>query len=407
MISRTRHCFNFAICKHKFGSLEDNKKLFSIWTIGGTRHCLNLHFVSKWSPQKFPRSALRKPSILRTCFAARQSRCMKSSVSFVMGQMLSEPVTTKESAAVQNHLFKVGSSCMQGWRNTMEDVHCHLLSLPEAPETAFFAVYDGHGGARVAEYAGQHLHRFICETPEFRAGNIVEGLKKGFLNMDQAMLEKEAVSDEVEGSTAICVLIRDNHLYCANVGDSRAVACVHGASHPLSKDHKPNNEEEMKRIVAAGGWVEFDRVNGNLALSRALGDFTFKRNTRVSATEQIIISMPDVVVEKVTPEWEFVIIACDGIWDVMSNEDVVAFVRLKIGEAMEPEKICEELMTRCLAPDRELCGLGCDNMTVVLVCFLHGKPYTNLVTKCGGATAHATGGTVSKKKKEGVAVASN
>lgn len=63
-----------------------------------------------------------------------------------MGQTLSEPVTTKESACCQNSELKVGSSCMQGWRITMEDAHTHILSLPEDPGTSFFAVYDGHGG---------------------------------------------------------------------------------------------------------------------------------------------------------------------------------------------------------------------------------------------------------------------
>lgn len=63
-----------------------------------------------------------------------------------MGQTLSEPVTSKESACCQNSQFRVGSSCMQGWRINMEDSHTHILSLPDDPETAFFAVYDGHGG---------------------------------------------------------------------------------------------------------------------------------------------------------------------------------------------------------------------------------------------------------------------
>lgn len=72
------------------------------------------------------------------------------------------------------------------------------------------------------------------------------------------------------------------------MGDSRAVACVSGAAHPLSFDHKPANENEARRIVAAGGWIEFNRVNGNLALSRALGDFAFKKNDQKSPEEQIV-----------------------------------------------------------------------------------------------------------------------
>lgn len=75
------------------------------------------------------------------------------------------------------------------------------------------------------------------------------------------------------------------------MGDSRAIASVSGRVEPLSYDHKPSNYEEKKRIVAAGGWVEYNRVNGNLALSRALGDFIFKKNQRVSPEEQIVTGM--------------------------------------------------------------------------------------------------------------------
>lgn len=77
-------------------------------------------------------------------------------------------------------------------------------------------------------------------------------------------------------------------IFQANVGDSRAIACVAGHVIPLSFDHKPSNEDEAKRINAAGGWVELNRVNGNLALSRALGDFVFKRNEKKRPEEQIV-----------------------------------------------------------------------------------------------------------------------
>ncbi|XP_013793509.1 probable protein phosphatase 2C T23F11.1 [Limulus polyphemus] len=88
------------------------------------------------------------------------------------------------------------------------------------------------------------------------------------------------MKDELAGTTAVVVLLKGNKIYCGNVGDSRAVASVGGRVQQLSYDHKPGNEAETKRIIAAGGWVEFNRVNGNLALSRALGDFVFKKNEK-------------------------------------------------------------------------------------------------------------------------------
>lgn len=161
---------------------------------------------------------------------------------------------------------------------------------------------------------------------------------------------------------------------------------------PLSRDHKPTLKEERRRIEAAGGFVEYKRVNGNLALSRALGDFIFKRNDHKSPQEQIVTAFPEVQQFTIDENWEFVILACDGIWDVMTSEEVVQFVRTRLAHTRDagvesanvtihPEEICEELLNCCLAPDA-LMGTGCDNMTVVLVCFLHGKPCSYLVSRC-------------------------
>lgn len=205
-----------------------------------------------------------------------------------MGQTLSEPVTAKVTSCCKNRYFRVGSSSMQGWRTSMEDAHTHILSLPDDPGTAFFAVYDGHGGAKVSEYAGKHLHKYVTKQDTYLAGDIVEALKQAFLEIDNVMLEEESLKQEDGGTTAVVVVVRDDQLFCANAGDSRAVASVRGIAEPLSKDHKPSNDEEYDRITSAGGWVQYNRVNGNLALSRALGDFVFKRNVTKRPEEQIV-----------------------------------------------------------------------------------------------------------------------
>lgn len=296
-----------------------------------------------------------------------------------MGQTLTEPVTAKETSCCSNEFVKVGASCMQGWRINMEDAHTHLLSLAEDKEAAFFAVYDGHGGAKVAQYAGNNLHKKIASHPSYKKGDIIEAIKLSFLEVDSDMLKDESMRDELAGTTAVIVLLKNGKIYCGNVGDSRAVASVAGEVQQLSFDHKPGNEGETKRIVAAGGWVEYNRVNGNLALSRALGDFVFKKNEKKPPEEQIVTAYPDVVVKDLTLDHEFIVLACDGIWDVMTNDEVVDFIRTRIAARMDPEQICEELMTRCLAPDCQMGGLGCDNMTVVLVCLTQGE---DLAKKC-------------------------
>lgn len=298
-----------------------------------------------------------------------------------MGQTLSEPVTAKETAICQDENYKVASSCMQGWRTSMEDSHTHILSLPDDPATTWFSVFDGHGGSIVAKYASKHLHKYVIQRPEFPE-DIPAALKQGFLDIDNAMLNEEQIKEQMAGSTAICCLIRENKLYCANSGDSRAIACRNGQLVILSNDHKPNNPEEMDRIYNAGGWVEFNRVNGNLALSRALGDFLFKRNQLISPEQQIVTALPEVTVHDLNEEWDFIVLGCDGIWDVQTNQAVINFVTESIAEGKYPESICEELLTYCLAPVCQMGGLGGDNMTLIIVACLHGKPWENLVEKC-------------------------
>lgn len=271
---------------------------------------------------------------------------------------------------------------MQGWRINMEDAHIHLLSLPEEKNCAFFAVYDGHGGAKVAQHSSKHLHHRIINQPDFKQGNIESAIRKGYIEFDHEMLQDDEIREDLAGTTAVCVIIKEKKLFCGNVGDSRAIGSVNGKVEILSVDHKPNNDDERKRITAAGGWVEFNRVNGNLALSRALGDFIFKRNSDKRAEEQVVTAAPDVITKTITGDWEFILIACDGIWDVLTNEEALSFVRTRVAKQIPPETICEELMTRCLAPNCQMGGLGCDNMTVVLCLLLHGQPYSTLAAKC-------------------------
>lgn len=97
-------------------------------------------------------------------------------------------------------------------------------------------------------------------------GDIESALRKGFIDFDREMASDEEIREDLAGTTAICVVIKDNQLFCGNVGDSRAIASVNGNVELLSMDHKPNNDEERKRITAAGGWVEFNRVNGKYFL---------------------------------------------------------------------------------------------------------------------------------------------
>jgi protein phosphatase 2C family protein 2/3 len=151
------------------------------------------------------------------------------------------------------------------------------------------------------------------------------------------------------------------------------VISIAGKSKPLSYDHKPVDPKESQRIVNAGGFVEFGRVNGNLALSRAIGDFEFKQNPNLPAEQQAVTCYPDVIEHTITDEDEFFVLACDGIWDCMTNQQVVNYVRHHLAEKTKLQDICEQMMDHCLAPDSDGGGVGCDNMSVMIIAILNGK----------------------------------
>jgi serine/threonine protein phosphatase PrpC len=117
-------------------------------------------------------------------------------------------------------------------------------------------------------------------------------------------------------------------LTVANAGDSRAVLCrANGIVQPLSFDHKPQQDREMMRIIRAGGFVnQFGRVNGNLNLSRSIGDLKYKQVPGIPPPDQMITAEPDIMQIALQPDDEFVILGCDGIWDCLSNESAVEYV---------------------------------------------------------------------------------
>ncbi|KAG9284541.1 hypothetical protein G9A89_014145 [Geosiphon pyriformis] len=291
-----------------------------------------------------------------------------------MGQTLSEPIKEKQSSSEGDQRVIYAASAMQGWRISMEDAHTTLLELAGHQGYSFFAVYDGHGGPNVAKYSGTHLHERIAKDEAFSKGNFHKAIINGFLGTDEDLKKDPQYASDPSGCTAVIALITpDQKIIVGNAGDSRAVLSVKGEAQEMSKDHKPVNKEESTRIRKAGGFVEFGRVNGNLALSRAVGDFEFKQNTNLPAEEQIVTALPEIKEFTLNNDTEFLVLACDGIWDCLSSQNVISFIRKEIGERNNLKVACENLMDHCLANDSELGGIGCDNMTVIIVGFLHGK----------------------------------
>jgi len=264
----------------------------------------------------------------------------------------------------------------------MEDAHNAILDLQNTDEPkkttleerlSFFSVFDGHGGDMTAKFCGENVYKILAKQAAFGIGDYEKALKDSFLATDKAMLEDTSFYDEGSGSTVTAALFTNGKIYVANAGDSRAVLSAKGKAKPLSYDHKPWNEVEKSRITAAGGFVECGRVSNKLAMSRAIGNFKYKMSDTLPPEEQIVTAFPDVIVHEITDDDEFLVIACDGIWDCRSSQNVISFVRRGIVSKQELHTICENLMDYCLAPGSDPEGPGGDNMTMIVIGLLHGK----------------------------------
>ncbi|XP_051225244.1 probable protein phosphatase 2C 8 [Lolium perenne] len=204
----------------------------------------------------------------------------------------------------------------------------------ENGQEGFFAVYDGHGGSRVAEACRERMHVVLAEEvrrlrrrvgSEWQGGasdddgaRWKEAMAACFARVDGEVGadddDTDAASEQTVGSTAVVAVVGPRRIVVANCGDSRAVLSRGGAPVPLSSDHKPDRPDELERVEAAGGrvinWNGY-RILGVLATSRSIGDYYLK---------PYVIAEPEVTIMDRTDKDEFLILASDGLWDVMSND---------------------------------------------------------------------------------------
>ena len=279
-----------------------------------------------------------------------------------MGAFLDKPKTEKHNQCGEGNGLRYGLGSMQGWRVEMEDAHTAVIGLPLGlKDWSFFAVFDGHAGAKVSAYCAEQLLQAITLNEDFRSSvdaeefqptseMVKKGIKKGFLSLDDKMREMPEMmsGDDKSGSTAVCVLLSPNHIFFANCGDSRGVLSRAGKVHFSTQDHKPFHPLEKERICNAGGSVMIQRVNGSLAVSRALGDFEYKSVEGKGPCEQLVSPEPDVIAEDRTGDDEFLVLACDGIWDVMTNEELCDFIRNRMQLTDNLENVCNLVIDTCL-----------------------------------------------------------
>lgn len=247
------------------------------------------------------------------------------------------------SAEVVRECPKFGVTSVCGRRRDMEDAvsvfpsFC-LQKKQMSDGYHFFGVFDGHGCSHVAARCRDRLHEILKEQVE-GAGEAVEWkgtLERSFELMDEEVRERsgplkstwscrcdlQTPQSDAVGSTAVVAIVTPEKIIVSNCGDSRAVLCRNGVAVPLSSDHKPDRPDELLRIEAAGGRVIYwdgARVLGVLAMSRAIGDNYLK---------PYVISEPEVTITDRTAEDECLIIASDGLWDVVSNETACGVARM-------------------------------------------------------------------------------
>lgn len=207
----------------------------------------------------------------------------------------------------------------------MEDAHTIEDKFNGDDRQGFFGVYDGHGGKSAALFCQEHFHKFLAEELTAAGDNVDDDavveqvFRKAYEKTDAAM--KETIPSA--GACAVTALIRTKKngkrfLYVANAGDSRAILNHGGNAVTLTQDHKATVESEAQRVAAAGGFIKNERVNGMIAISRALGDHCMK---------MFIISEPHFKAVELTPEDTQLILACDGVWDVISEQEAFDLIK--------------------------------------------------------------------------------
>ncbi|TQD93287.1 hypothetical protein C1H46_021109 [Malus baccata] len=235
----------------------------------------------------------------------------------------------EEDMLTRTSCLSYGSISLIGRRRVMNDA----MVVTTVDSYQFFAVYDGHGGSSVSNACRDRLHHLLAQEvePWIRGGEGVVDWEKVmascFTKMDEEVggsvdgADTEGNGVNTVGSSAVVVIVGQNEVVVANSGNSRAVLCRGGVAIPLSRDHNPDRPDERERVEAAGGRVincNGCRVLGVLATSRSIGDHYLK---------PYVISEPEVTISERTECCDFLVIASDGIWDVVSNEHACQVVR--------------------------------------------------------------------------------
>jgi serine/threonine protein phosphatase PrpC len=220
---------------------------------------------------------------------------------------------------------RVAVASLQGRRPTMEDAH---TIIEKDRPYSLFAIYDGHGGDRAALYLAENFPPLLDQKLS-RCSDAVQAIIEAVEESETNFLTQSTQNQMDDGSTLVCALIKGTKLIVANVGDSEAVLSRNGIATVLTTLHTPlRNADESKRIISIGGRVIRGRLGHphlnpqyfNVAVSRAIGDVMYKASEFTNGKPSGLIATPDVREIEIDDGDEFLILACDGVWDVISYQ---------------------------------------------------------------------------------------
>ncbi|KAM1909270.1 hypothetical protein ACFX13_038048 [Malus domestica] len=309
----------------------------------------------------------------------RYSSALRHSVSSV-GHLTADDLLDDDSVSTKSPsnqksrflpVFRSGSCAERGPKQYMEDEHVCIDNLIDhfgetddfSSPGAFYGVFDGHGGTDAASFIRKNILKYIVDDSHFPRC-LDRAIKSAYLKADCAFADVISL-DISSGTTALTSLIWGRTLIVANAGDCRAVLGRRGRAVEMSKDHKPNCKSERLRIENLGGVIYDGYLNGQLSVARALGDWHMK-GAKGSACP--LSAEPELQETRLTEDDEFLIMGCDGLWDVMSSQCAVTMTRKELMVHNDPERCSRELVREALMRN------ACDNLTVIVVCFLPDPP---------------------------------
>lgn len=241
--------------------------------------------------------------------------------------MVSSQSSSKDEQGLSKDQYPdvaVQSDCNTRYRKTMEDSHSIIKEFMGIPGCLYLAVFDGHAGAQCSRLCAEIMQQLVCEAFE-RTGDMAEALSLAFEEMD-TRIERQGIMNS--GCTAVVAVLgyldvnkklvtKDSSdstptLWVANVGDARAVLCRGDQALRLSYDHRGSDVNEQRRVTNAGGIIMNGRVNGVLAVTRSLGDLYMK---------DYVVGSPYTTETDLKDEDSSLIIACDGLWDVCTDDE--------------------------------------------------------------------------------------